>query len=559
MAAMATQTGPDSAGTPALSDLAPAKVNLSLEILGRRADGYHELASLVAFADAGDTLHLSPATDRDITLATTGPFASAIDGDNLILRAARLFLDHAPQACGGHFVLDKRLPVASGIGGGSSDAAAAIRLMARANAWGAPDCRAALIPALSRLGADIPVCLDPRAAWMQGIGERIAPLETCPALPAVLVNPGIPLATRDVFAALNAPALVESGTRVDTPRRFASADELVGFLRGHPNDLERPARRPLQIVGVAAQKTDKLVSAGKPARSVDPCPRLDKRGRVQRREHVPRGERNARIDQHRGQGRTGLQRRDPLADALHPRRAGVETYGNIRAEPRERGDESRATIRGPPCVRARHQAYRRRRIRRSPADAARNRQPLVQHEMPATCLRRVVQEQPRGAQDEVIAVYCRSEWSGRGERDIAVCGGGQVEGVASIGESDEAGKFMIAVRATAEDFQRQIDLGGGQVTQRWRAGAVRARLCRHCGHRAASLRRAAARRGLTVRSPRPRRSPRPSCCRPSSRQRAFPRSAGGPPAPVRGSAYATTGTGLRACARRANKRPRDDR
>ena len=243
MAAMATQTGPDSAGTPALSDLAPAKVNLSLEILGRRADGYHELASLVAFADAGDTLHLSLGTDRDITLATTGPFASAIDGDNLILRAARLFLDHAPQACGGNFVLDKRLPVASGIGGGSSDAAAAIRLMARANAWGAPDCRAALIPALSRLGADIPVCLDPRAAWMQGIGERIAPLETCPALPAVLVNPGIPLATRDVFAALNAPALVESGTRVDTPRRFASADELVGFLRGHPNDLERPARR----------------------------------------------------------------------------------------------------------------------------------------------------------------------------------------------------------------------------------------------------------------------------------------------------------------------------
>jgi len=240
---MATQASPNSVDMSALSELAPAKVNLSLEIRGRRADGYHELASLVAFAEVGDTLHLSPGTDRDVTLATTGPFASAIDGDNLILRAAQLFLDHAPQAHGGHFVLDKRLPVASGIGGGSSDAAAAIRLLARANAWAPPDWRAALIPALSRLGADIPVCLDPYAAWMQGIGERIAPLETCPALHAVLVNPGIPLATRDVFAALNAPALAEAGARGEMPRTFASADELVGFLRQHPNDLEPPARR----------------------------------------------------------------------------------------------------------------------------------------------------------------------------------------------------------------------------------------------------------------------------------------------------------------------------
>ena len=240
---MATQAGPDGVNTPVLSELAPAKVNLSLEILGRRADGYHDLASLVAFADAGDMLHLTPSTYRDVTLATTGLFAAAIQGDNLILRAARLFLDHAPQARGGHFVLDKRLPVASGIGGGSSDAAAAIRLLARANALAAPDWRAAVLPALSRLGADIPVCLDPRAAWMQGIGDQVSPLESCPALPAVLVNPGIPLATREVFAALNAPALGQSVARGEMPRAFPSDDELIDFLRDHPNDLEPPARR----------------------------------------------------------------------------------------------------------------------------------------------------------------------------------------------------------------------------------------------------------------------------------------------------------------------------
>ncbi|MFP3920756.1 MAG: 4-(cytidine 5'-diphospho)-2-C-methyl-D-erythritol kinase [Dichotomicrobium sp.] len=230
---------------PAIEDFAPAKVNLSLEIAGRRPDGYHELVSLVAFATIGDTLTLHPATTREVSLETEGPFAAAIDGDNLVLRATQMFLDTFDTAQGGRFVLTKRLPVAAGIGGGSSDAAAALRLLARSNTRhgvSPPAWEKRLMPALSRLGADIPVCLEARAAWVRGIGESVTPVDGMPELPAVLVNPGIALATREVFAALNAPALGDAASRQpETPGAFANAGALIGFLHDHPNDLEAPA------------------------------------------------------------------------------------------------------------------------------------------------------------------------------------------------------------------------------------------------------------------------------------------------------------------------------
>lgn len=240
----------------ALQEFAPAKVNLTLEIPGRRADGYHEVVSLIVFADVGDTLTLHPHETRDISLDIQGPFADALDGDNLVLSAARSFLDSEPDARGGHFVLDKLLPVAGGIGGGSADAAAAVRLLARANArdhgW-----RARLWPALTRLGADIPVCTDSRASWARGIGEKVAPVEAMPELPAVLVNPGVPLPTKEVFAALGAPPLGEAG-ETGTPQSFASLESLLAYLRDHPNDLETPAR---QLVPVISDVLDAIVGA----------------------------------------------------------------------------------------------------------------------------------------------------------------------------------------------------------------------------------------------------------------------------------------------------------
>lgn len=284
--------GPVTPQGRAISDFAPAKLNLTLEILGRRPDGYHELVSLVAFADVGDRLCLRTHEGREVSLEVTGPFAAAIDGDNLVLRAARCFLDAHPNAHGGHFLLHKRLPVAAGVGGGSSDAAAAVRLLARANAveplaveaLRGADGLAVLMPALSRLGADIPVCLEARAAWMTGIGEHLTPLKriqtsgprfseklrveseswsgrpdsvgsnsapsALPELHAVLVNPGVPLATRDVFTALRAPALPDdTAAPVDMPPAFGTLDDLITYLDRHPNDLEPPASRLAPVIG----------------------------------------------------------------------------------------------------------------------------------------------------------------------------------------------------------------------------------------------------------------------------------------------------------------------
>lgn len=219
---------------------APAKINLTLHILGRRDDGYHELESLVVFSGAGDTLSFSPggALSLDVS-GPTAPAAGAGD-DNLVLRAARNLAERIDGLTLGAFRLEKRLPVAAGIGGGSSDAAAALRLLARANRLKADDPR--LYEAARVTGSDVPVCLAGRARMMRGAGETLGPALRLPLLPAVLVNPGVPVETRPVFARLG----LQPGERVEAAAHpiigdGGSALELLALLSRGRNDLEDPA------------------------------------------------------------------------------------------------------------------------------------------------------------------------------------------------------------------------------------------------------------------------------------------------------------------------------
>lgn len=219
----------------ALVESAPAKINLTLRVLGRRADGYHELESLVAFAGLADGLSLIP--DQRDGLEVSGPFAAACgpEDGNLVLKALRALRERVPGLTGGRFRLEKNLPVAAGIGGGSSDAAAALRLLARLDglSLGDPKLAAAALAA----GADVPVCLDPCARIMRGVGERLSDAIAMPTLPAVLVNPRVPLATRDVFAALGRG----QGDGPPLGAVPAEPDAFLGLLESHGNDLTKPA------------------------------------------------------------------------------------------------------------------------------------------------------------------------------------------------------------------------------------------------------------------------------------------------------------------------------
>jgi 4-diphosphocytidyl-2-C-methyl-D-erythritol kinase len=222
-----------------LADHAPAKVNLTLRVLARRPDGYHELESLVMFADFGDRLSL--ARGGDLTLTVRGPSAAAAGGgdDNLVHKAARALAARRPGLALGAFDLDKRLPVAAGLGGGSSDAAAALRLLAEANAMARDD--PDLYAAARATGADVPVCLDPRPRIMRGIGEKLSAPLTLPPLPAVLVNPGVALPTKAVFAGWKAsPAAVALVDEPALARRMSPRD-LVQLVAEQANDLEPPA------------------------------------------------------------------------------------------------------------------------------------------------------------------------------------------------------------------------------------------------------------------------------------------------------------------------------
>jgi 4-diphosphocytidyl-2-C-methyl-D-erythritol kinase len=235
----------------ARAERAPAKINLTLRVVGRRADGYHDIESLVAFAGVGDTLTFTPG--RALALTVNGPTAAAsgsID-DNLVLKAARALAERIEGLKLGRFVLTKRLPVAAGVGGGSSDAAAALRLLARANRIALDDTR--LMQAAGATGADVPVCVDPRPRMMFGVGDLLSEPADMPKLPAVLVNPRVAVPTRDVFAAL-------AGQRKDKNELVWSAafesrsrsrvSEVIGALAEQRNDLEAPA---IAIAPVIAQ------------------------------------------------------------------------------------------------------------------------------------------------------------------------------------------------------------------------------------------------------------------------------------------------------------------
>lgn len=187
--------------------VAPAKVNLALHVTGRRADGYHLLDSLVVFPAVGDRLAAAPASA--LTLQVDGPFAAGVptDGGNLVLRAAAALAAARGVTAGAALRLTKVLPHAAGIGGGSSDAAAAIGILAEL--WGVEPL-APGDPAVAALGADVPVCMTaPLPRRMSGIGEVLAPVAGLPPCALVLVNPGVAVPTRDVFAAMtdkdNAP------------------------------------------------------------------------------------------------------------------------------------------------------------------------------------------------------------------------------------------------------------------------------------------------------------------------------------------------------------------
>lgn len=232
-------------GTSHLTETARAKINLTLRIAGRRADGYHALESLVVFADIADAMTLEPAAH--VSLDATGPFADAIGAahDNLIVKAFNALAALVPGLKGGRFQLDKHIPVAGGVGGGSADAAAALRLLARLNDLSFDDAR--LMAAALQTGADVPVCLVSRACVMIGIGERLSPRLALPQLPALLVNPRVAVATRDVFAALGGAGLPQhTQTLGDIPQK---ADDLIGFLKIHGNDLTAPAVTCAPVIG----------------------------------------------------------------------------------------------------------------------------------------------------------------------------------------------------------------------------------------------------------------------------------------------------------------------
>ena len=213
-----------------ITELAPAKINLALHVRARRTDGYHELETLFAFVRDGDTVTLAPGP---LSLAITGPFATGLtgEGDNLILRAARAFAAGFDLPEIGTFTLDKHLPVASGIGGGSADAAAALRALAKANGVPLDDPR--LFEIAAALGSDIPACLLGRTALGEGRGERLYPLDGPTGMPVLLVNPGVAVSTAAVFKAWDG---IDKGPMPD-------GDALSLALAGR-NDLEAPGAPP---------------------------------------------------------------------------------------------------------------------------------------------------------------------------------------------------------------------------------------------------------------------------------------------------------------------------
>jgi 4-diphosphocytidyl-2-C-methyl-D-erythritol kinase len=237
---------------------APAKVNLTLHVLGRREDGWHELDSIVAFAGCGDRLDFAPGPKLE--LSVDGPMAHLIGplADNLVLRAARLLGERASQLRVGRFHLRKLLPAAAGLGGGSADAAAALRALADENGLGLEDPR--LTDAARACGADTLVCLEPRARVMTGVGDRLGEALHLPKLHAALVNPRVALPTPEVFARLGLAKgeSTDAGRSPRLPVAPTRGETFAALARGR-NDLEGPARALAPIIDEALGR---LAAAG---------------------------------------------------------------------------------------------------------------------------------------------------------------------------------------------------------------------------------------------------------------------------------------------------------
>ena len=232
---------------------APAKINLALHVTGRRGDGYHLIETLAVFAGPGDALRFEPAaTDR---LDIDGPFSRGLtaDGGNLVIRARDLLRREMPGAPPVAIRLTKNLPVASGIGGGSSDAAATLRGLARL--WASSLGDADLARLAASLGADVPMCLAARPLVARGVGEELEPIDAWPPLHLVLVNPGVAVSTPAVFAAL---AIRDNPPLPPLPNR-RDAGSIAGWLANTRNDLEAPARGLAPAIGAVL---DALRSAG---------------------------------------------------------------------------------------------------------------------------------------------------------------------------------------------------------------------------------------------------------------------------------------------------------
>ncbi len=222
---------------------APAKINLCLHVGARRPNGYHDLESLVVFADCGDALRFAQA--GQLSLAIAGSFAGAlpVSDDNLVLKAARLLALRAGCAPHARIVLTKRLPVASGIGGGSADAAATLRGLVRL--WELDIASDELLDIAASLGADVPMCVASAPAWVEGRGERISYLRDIPDFALVLANPMVEVSTAEAFARLKQRSGIGC---VQPPGKWEDVQALADYLRTTANDLERPAMEIAPVI-----------------------------------------------------------------------------------------------------------------------------------------------------------------------------------------------------------------------------------------------------------------------------------------------------------------------
>ncbi|WP_299481179.1 4-(cytidine 5'-diphospho)-2-C-methyl-D-erythritol kinase [uncultured Roseibium sp.] len=240
------------------AELARAKVNLALHVTGRRLDGYHLLDSLVVFPQIGDRLAIEASDTLQCTVE--GPFAHDLDGppeSNLVLKAAELFAESAGLSDFKiKLTLSKRLPVASGIGGGSSDAATALRLLQEFTGVCLPDNQ--LHQLALRLGADVPVCLNAQPRIMRGIGDKLLPAPRLPKGGIVLVNPKVDVSTPEIFNALTQK---DNPPMTGLPDSFEALETMVAFLKECRNDLQIPAIDLCPVIGetITALQSDERV------------------------------------------------------------------------------------------------------------------------------------------------------------------------------------------------------------------------------------------------------------------------------------------------------------